>query len=331
MLVTACMPQPQSSATSGDAADAAPTTPSPAAMPDGTFPLRLLAGPGTGPALYRGPTASDPAIGYISSGVAVEVSGPIEGDRVPVRIRGGLKVRGYMATQRLYARVQRRGRIRGTPIYVAGNDLVRVVGFEPDGRARVAVRARGAGGEIGEVYGGTYPLAGLGDDYVEEGEGVDAPGTPCTLGGSGTISVRERPGGEVIATFPSGTPCRNVREENGVFAVLVGVGPYVAGYVTERPVASASGQQLLLAAFGTSGGRLPRRLELDPGHALVRVAAGTRISFDATTIAVLDVEGRARLLERHADTGEADVFVAVDDSVAVRGLVPLTAISDVAP
>ena len=60
------------------------------------FPLALplIAGPGAGPALYRGASTDEPAIGYVTAGVPIELTGPLEGDRAPVRIRGGLKVRG---------------------------------------------------------------------------------------------------------------------------------------------------------------------------------------------------------------------------------------------
>lgn len=327
------MPAARSTTTAG-AAPPGDATETPAATssaaPEGGFPISLVVGPGAGPSLYRGTHAEDPAIGYVSQGVAVEVTGPVENGRVPVRIRGGLKVRGYLVAQRLYARVQRRGRIRGTPIYVAGNDLVRVVGFEADGRVRVAVRAGNNADALGENFIGTYPVAGLGSAFVEESESTSPPGTPCTLAGTGTVEVRESADGGVIAAFPAGTPCRNVRSENGVFAVLVGTGPYVAGYVRTAPLPASAGARPRPEFFG-GGAELPSRLRNDTQHTLVRVAAGTRVRFDDSTIALLDVEGRARVLERYTESNEADVFLAVDDAVAVRGLIPIEAMTSVSP
>lgn len=329
LLVGGCMPPAPSSTTSAETAAESEQAGAAEGVPEGGFPISLVVGPGAGPSLYRGAHRDDPAIGYVSPGVAVEVTGPIENGRVPVRIRGGLKVRGYLVAQRLYARVQRRGRIRGTPIYVGGNDLVRVVGFEQDGRVRVSVRAGSTTDPLGEAYVGTYPVAGLGSAVVGSSETTDPPGTPCTLAGSGGVEVRETVDGAVIGTFPAGTPCRNVRPEGDGFAVLVGSGPYVQGFVRSAPLASSGVTQPLPTTTASSG--LPSRLRADSQHELVRIAAGTRVRFDETTIALLDVEGRARVLERYSDTNEADVFVAVDDGVAVRGMVPLDAIQAVGP
>jgi hypothetical protein len=60
------------------------------------------------------------------------------------------------------------------------------------------------------------------------------------------------------------------------------------------------------------------------------VPAGTRIRFDGQTVAILDQDGFAREMARHEETQEVDVFVAIDEDVAVRGLVPADAIQPVA-
>jgi hypothetical protein len=59
---------------------------------------------------------------------------------------------------------------------------------------------------------------------------------------------------------------------------------------------------------------------------LHRVAAGTRIRFHGRTIARVRQEGWARELGRQA--GDlVDVFVAVTDDVALRGLVPASSLT----
>src|SRR5690349_17920280 len=86
------------------------------------WPRELVVGAGAGPALYLGREDRSPAVGYVSPGVRVKLAGAVAGDRVAVRIEGPLKVRAFLATSRLSARIQKRGRIRGTPVQVTPND-----------------------------------------------------------------------------------------------------------------------------------------------------------------------------------------------------------------
>jgi hypothetical protein len=145
-------------------------TPSTAAEP-WTWPSVMVTGPGSGPALFLGPEAGAAAIGYVSSGLQVELAAQPTGDRAPVRIRGPMKVRAWMATDRFALRVQRRGKIRGTAAYVGPNDLVRVVGPAEPGRARVEARPilRRAPDIRLEPFDGTFPIVGLGPDPVDVG------------------------------------------------------------------------------------------------------------------------------------------------------------------
>jgi hypothetical protein len=50
------------------------------------------------------------------------------------------------------------------------------------------------------------------------------------------------------------------------------------------------------------------------------VRAGARVRFDGRVVGVLTRPGLAREMRRHPQ-GEVDVFVAVDDDVALRGMV----------
>src|SRR5262245_30224435 len=85
---------------------AAPQSPPPpvtsSETPVGTsFPITLATAPGTGAALFSAAGSGGSPIGYVSGGVAVEVLGPPEGDRIPVRFHGGMDVRAYLALSRL--------------------------------------------------------------------------------------------------------------------------------------------------------------------------------------------------------------------------------------
>jgi hypothetical protein len=64
---------------------------------------------------------------------------------------------------------------------------------------------------------------------------------------------------------------------------------------------------------------VPERLAAEDTRPLWKVPAGTRLRFDDNVIAVFEAEGYAREMNRY-DTGEVDVFVAVDDTVAIRGM-----------
>ena len=69
--------------------------------PQVTWPEEMVTNHGEGPALFIGESPSDAAIGYISAGVEVRITGPGTADRVPVRITGPLKVRGWLRSARL--------------------------------------------------------------------------------------------------------------------------------------------------------------------------------------------------------------------------------------
>ena len=79
----------------------------------GAVPPVLLAGPGTGPALYLGASPTDPPVGYLSPDTSFEVAGTLGGDRVAVRINGPMTVEGlFFTSNRLAARVvQHRGAV----------------------------------------------------------------------------------------------------------------------------------------------------------------------------------------------------------------------------
>jgi len=311
-------------ATVGSLTAQAPTPPAPATAP--TFPIPLITGDGEGPALFLGSTPDTAGVGYVSPNVPVELVEPPANGRALVRIRGAMRVRAYLPTERLAAIVQRRGRIRGTPIYVGPGSRVRVIAFEPDGRVRVAARVT-----IGArtfSYEGSFPAVGLGATTPEATPDALPPGAPHVIRLAQPTGLLETPNGRVIETLPAGDyACRVVDTQNGFHSVIIGegAGPFLTGFVAGElaaPVASPGAPPPRVAAA------FPRRLRADGELPLVHVAAGTRVTFEGETIALLDRPGYARVVERHDATNEADVFVAVDDDVAVRGMVEIAALGD---
>jgi hypothetical protein len=331
--IGALVPLPCGPLVSSSFAQSAPpatatVTTAPAASP---FPLRVIASRGDGPALYTSASASAPAVGYLSPNAAIElVEAPANG-RALVRIRGGMRVRAYLDASRIAAHIQRRGRLRGTPAYLGGGDIVKIVGFEPDGRVRITATVRVGAREL--EYTGTYPVAGLGDTIPAAGAETTPPGENFILRATRPLRVFDRAGGLVIETIPAGTIYgRQMSVDTGGFTVLLGVGPYIAGFITEQP----NTNDLDLMTFGLVGANppshgVPERLRNDVHMELAHLAAGTRVSFEGQTLAILDAPGYARVVERHPETGEIDVFVAVDNALAVRGMIPLSSLGELVP
>lgn len=300
------------------------------------WPQELLTGAGTGPALYLGADADDPPIGYISPAVRLRVAGPPRGDRIPVVISGPMKVRGWLSMSRLAARVQRRGRVRGAPVYVGTNDLVGVLGESRPGILRVEVRpelGRAEHPTIGPFI-GEYPASRLGVQELPP-ESAEPPrrGEMHALPSGQEVAVYARPGGDVVATLPALDPplvIEVVKQRGDWKAVRVGKGPYLIGFVNAplEVVQNATGDGAGIIGTAASTGTVPSRLADDTERPLWRVPAGTRVRFNGATIAIFEEPGYVREMNRYDQFGEADVFAAANDEVAVRGMVR---ISDLQP
>ncbi|MET0284669.1 MAG: hypothetical protein ABW352_09375, partial [Polyangiales bacterium] len=109
-------------------------------------------------------------------------------------------------------------------------------------------------------------------------------------------------------------------------------GPYLIGLTSAAltPALAPIAQPVPQAseAFAdVNGVRLPARLANEPG-ALKRVAAGTKVVFGDAVIGVLKRDGYARVVRAYEEAGYADVFVAADDDVALRGLVRAVDLSE---
>jgi hypothetical protein len=330
-LLVACSPAPAPAAaprhpTPYDDPQPAPraSDPSVGALED--WPKQARVGEGRGPGLFLGPESNAPSFGFLSEGVALEIAGLPERGRIPVRVRSGMRVRGYFPMQRLEAVVLQRGRIRDTPIYVGPSDRVRVLGGAGGGRTLVSVTPRLVSTEGVPValpsYEGSFPAVGLGADVMPGAEPV--PGTPIVIRGEAPVQVYDSPGGRLLVTLPPAATFTGyeVRRDGGMSAVLLGDGPYLAGYVSITPITSTPKQKPAPRGFAAAG--VPERIrENAEGSPLFRVAAGTRVTFDGVTIASVDELGWAWEIVRYDETGEVDVLVAVDDAVAVRGMVPV--------
>jgi hypothetical protein len=311
---------------------AAPTAP---AADVTIFPAKLVAGPGSGqPALFLGPEPDAAAVGYVSEDVTLEIAGPPQGQRIPIRIRGAMLARGYFPVARLAAVVTHRGRVGGTAYYLGPNDRVRVLGGAEGEPMRIEGRiVLRPGGPEGPTFTGTFPLEGLGAQEIAVTPENDAPGRFGRLPAGQAIPVYDRPGGTLVYTIPALDPGLVVRvaaQRDGWSAILVGMGPYIAGYA-QGNIVPAEPPAAPVATTATPAGSVPQRLKEEATLPLYRMPAGTRVSFNGVTIAALEREGYARELMRHEATNEVDVFVAVDDSVAVRGMISSEALAGAQP
>jgi len=305
------------------------------------LPSPLLIAAGDAPALFLGADADSPAVAFLSSRVPLLVAGASEGQRVPVRIDGSLRMRGYVPRDALRLRVQRRGRLRGAPLYAGPGDLLQVLGpsAEPE---RVAVRAslEVAGQTLGP-FDGTYPSIGLAAHDAPVDAEPAPPGRRYVLAAGSKLELRELPSSAPHATLTAASgplPFEVLNEQQGFAAVRVGSGPYVIGWsqlppdATESASAAASASAAPSAAPASSTinesasaapaaaePAIPSRIAAEAGE-LRRVASGTKVAFGKQVIAVFKAPGWARVLKSY-DAGYADVFAAVDEDVAVRGLV----------
>jgi hypothetical protein len=283
---------------------------------EASFPRDLVVAAGDGPALFTGSESNAPAFAYVSEGTPVRVVGaPIDG-RIPVRIEGPLTLRGYLPTSRLAARVLRRVRVSGTPTSAGPGDLVLLVGAEPDGRLRVVVTPRIEGAEASQLtsYEGTIPRDAI--------EGAEPPAPEAerlaSIEAGIPIVLYTRPGGEVLVTLPvTNAPVRAsvAREEGAFHAVRLGEGPNLIGW-TDAPLGAALPAPP--AAAPCAPNTPPARLR---GGQIARVREGARIRLGGRAFGIAETSLYAQVIERLAATNEVDVFVAGNDSAAMRGLV----------
>ncbi|MDW8362197.1 MAG: hypothetical protein RMK74_07340 [Myxococcales bacterium] len=300
-----------------------------ASEPEGAhpgWPTEIVTAVGTGPALFLTDEPASPAIGYVSPGVVARVTGAPSGGRIPVRIDGPLKARGWLALERAAAYVIRRGRLAGAPVYLGPNDLVRVRDAAGPGRLLVeASPVLRLGVEPIGPFRGVYPADRLAGREVDPTT-AEPPrrGTLRRLPAGQAVPVYDRPGGRLVATIPALEPplvVHVLRERGSWKGIRAGVGPYLLGYV-DVPLAEADAdEQRPAGVVGTAAhaGPMPARIAAESGRPLWRVRPRARLRFEGTTIGIFVERGWAREMQRYP-TGEVDVFVAADDRLALRGM-----------
>ncbi len=294
-----------------------------------TWPEEMVTNAGEGPALFIGPSASDAAIGYISSGVSVRITGPGTADRVPVRISGALKVRGWLRSARLGLRAQQRGRIQGSAGYVGPNDIVTVLGESSQpGMMRVSVSPHLLDGTALGPFVGEFPSSSLAVTAAPEDAQAPSSGAFHVLPADREVEVFDRRAGSVIATLPArpdAAVVQVVRQRDEWSAVRIGTGPYISGWINIPTVATvASGE-----AAPPPQGEIPARVQRDVrDRQLWRLPAQARVRFPTAenptfTFGILAGNGFAIEIARHESDGRIDAFVAVNDDLAIRGLVDI--------
>ncbi|MDB4987186.1 MAG: hypothetical protein JWN04_2364 [Myxococcaceae bacterium] len=292
----------------------------------------LSTGPGAEdrPALFLTAEPGSAQIGFVSSEVALELTGPAVLGRVPVRIEGPLSTQGYVAADQLSLRVQKRGRIRGTPAYVGPDDRVRVLGPDREaGRLRVEVSPRLGERALGR-YEGSFPRSGLAVSRAPDAEAAPEPGVRYRVPALTAVPLFELPAtGSApdvapiaeLAPQPEPYEVSVVRVVEGWLAVRAGSGPYLIGW-THAPLLAlpeAASPPGRASRSALAAGELPTRLAHEQGE-LRRVSPQTRVLFGSQLIGVFKTAGWARV-QREYPGGFVDVFAAADDDVALRGVV----------
>lgn len=303
--------------------------------PPSDLPRVLVIGPGSGPALFLGSAADAPAFGYLNPGVRVRLESGIQNGRAEVLVAGPLPTKGWVPAERLASYAQARGRVDGTPFYLGPNDLVTVLGpGAEEGQMRIAVRPWLGGDDFLEPRVGTFEADLLADRPVDAAT-VEGPteGQCFRLPAGQTVPVYDRPGGQPVLSLPAQDPPATVvvlRERAPWYGVRAGYGPYVVGYV-QAPLTPCEGPRPPPEPMvPTSTGEAPYWMSQERGN-LYRVAAGTRVTFGRNPdgspriIARLREQGWAREIGRQGEM--IDGFIAVNEDVAIRGLVPETALT----
>lgn len=346
LLLAACAPraamrdEPRQAPAPARSADATRTTVE--------WPEHLLAG-GEEPVLFRRSRGAL-AFAWVTPGVELSPRGAPRGGRVRAILDGPLQVRGWIPIGQLEAVVLERGRVTGSPLFLLPGDRVRLRGAL-GARAEVEAQALLAHPQLSRspTFRGSFPLARLGAALSGGGEG----------GSSGRAVMIRRatelyasPDGEVqwsMPAFDPPLPAVVLRERGAMLGVRIGMGPYLVGYVPASALedAGARKQDEVIDPWRPDPRSTSRSATRDPWRddepepeperaesplpprlqrAVVRpvwqVRAGARVQVEGVTMAIFREPGFAVELERTGD--RAEVLAAVDETVTVRGTVPVS-------
>lgn len=300
----------------------------------GIYPIRLLAAASRTATLFPSSDPNAAAFATFNGPVEVTVLGPTERGRLPVEIGGDLPASGYIPASDLLARVQRSGDVEGTPVHLTVNDLVHVLDLHADGNAVVR-----AGPErllvfdhrpelLVQAFGpnhpgfvGTYLMARLGASRVTDVERARPPGRAARL--VARAQLLSSPGGEPLHDGPyrRGIACRVIAERDAYAEIMLGLGPYVRGFVPSAAVEQTTEPDVSVITEEAAPFHHPlvALVHHDEDDAqLVHVAAGAEVRFDGSRV-TLRAPGYARVLTR-APT-EVEVLVTVRGDVVVHGRV----------
>jgi hypothetical protein len=273
-----------------------------------------------GAALFAGPNDKRTPVGYARD-AEVDIVRDARTELVEVRVRGPLEVQGFAPADQLYLRVQRRGQLRGSGAYLAPGNKVRIIGpGEKPSRVQVEAQPVVNGSSLPALV-GTFPLEGLLATAPPTGAEGPETGRPHSLGAGLPMALHDGAGGALMMVLPPQPRPVLVEvlfEEQGWRAVRVGDGPYLAGF-TQAPIVESPRPAAAPPPLLPPTDNVPLALQREPGE-LMGLLAGTEVRFDGRVLGRLSQPGFARVLHRHPN-GEVDVFAAVDDHVAIRGLV----------
>lgn len=289
------------------------------------WPRDFVVGPGSGPALFLSEASDAPGIGYVSAGTPIRIGSLPQNGRIKVRVDGPLKVLGWLSVDRLALVVTEGGRVPETPVSLSPGDYVTYLGPGDDASiARIRVTPQlGREDANVESFSGIYPLARLSTTSEADAGEVDHS-TARRLPAGETVQLFTRPD-EVAATLPAMEPGLVVelaRDRGRWKGVRVGVGPRLVGYVNVE-LEAAEALPAAIPPRRAAPGEVPMRLRVDSERTLWHIAEGSRIRYGDTTIAIVDSTVFAREMGRFAETDEADVFVAGNDGVALRGTIAI--------
>lgn len=292
---------------------------------DEQLPEQMLLAYTDKPVFFTGPEPDAGVVGFGSPDLLLTITGPAIQGRLPVRVEGPLEVSAFVPEELLILRVQRRGQVRGTPAYVAPDHALRVLGTAEDSaRWRVLVIPVLLGEALDPMV-GSYPKRGLAPQLAPAAAEPPAEGEAALVPAGIPLRLYDQPDGQLVYRVKARSepwPLRVLGVRGGMTAIRAGEGPFLVGY-TEAPLLPAEGvtpnvRDPRPRKPAVRKQAIPARLLRETGP-LKRVVRGAELRFDGQVIGRFREPGYARVLAKYPN-GELDVFAAIDDSVALRGL-----------
>ncbi len=291
----------------------------------------MLLGESAEPAFFLGPEPAAPALGFGGRDAKLIILAPSQQGRTRVRVHGRLSVEAYVPDAYFELRAQRHVRLSGTPVLVASDNRVRLLGGA-DSRGLVPVAARVQVGDLTlGPFEGTVPMEALAaNSPTDPGEPLSS-GIAYRLQAQTALPLYNAPQGELISLVAPQAQAQTVqvlRMEGLWFSVRLGTGPYLEGF-TNAPLV-VIGKPLeapkALAPSSPPRGDVPTQIAEAQGT-LKRVPRNTRLTFRGKPLAIFRSDGWARVLSGESG-GQVEVLAAADELVTVRAMVASEALLD---